>query len=422
MASKLDVMNAALVLCGTQQIASESDSRPQALAARQFFNSELRAMLTTVPFPFAYRESGLVANYDTAALADFVPMFDDTTVRDAAYDGSHLYLTGVQSGSGVILTLDAEGAVEQTMASTDPRGVTWDHQELLVIGGSPGTLFVLSNGLLQEVGPTGITNVAAFAWHRGELYAVNGGRSMLYNVDRNSGQAREIGPIGLYGARGLGSDGNLLYSFANATAGATAVPTLWRLNTRTAAPRRVATVDDDAPAALTYMDDSFIIAGKDALRDMTVSASNDVEDRFVVPEDFLRLWSWEDGDRRRQRVVVRGDVMIARTPDAEDFMLRYVSDDVRIEEADALFVQLLQIKIARRLAVKYAKDPLLPRDLIAEERLLMMQAATVAREQREEEPVELATNVGRNDQYYGYGNYGYGEATGYGYRGDNLGQ
>ena len=232
--------------------------------------------------------------------------------------------------------------------------------------------------------------------------------SVLYSIDTHTGVTTRIGDSGI-SVHAAASTSRAIYVATLASAG---TRSLYRVNLKTAELDLAAilpNVIDDAQG-LAWVPPNFVaINGADrTVHLVTPDVSVNNRELFFLPSNFRRVWTWDSSEqtpfdsqygwRQEGTMHVRytasinpitGGVASVGSP---EFVY---ARETPLEETSELFRQLLRVKLARRLSVRFGSEPFLMREMRSEEAMLMREVQEVFLAQRGE-PDEIPTNeVGR---------------------------
>ena len=259
--------------------------------------------------------------------------------------------------------------------------------------------------------------VMAATWGDRTLHLLTNSR--VYDCNRNTAQLALAGDHDLHGVDALAWTGSHLYA---ATTGMGGDRALYRVNRYTGRSSYALplTFELRNMSGLAWTGSIFIAAIRGT--DMASRAYTAIPDRFnrnsnlfVLPGDFQRLWTWDDADPTAGDASDNQRGLQQEGPDMiRDLTGRLTGPDVPapvriayvrippLADTTAQFQELLRVRLARRLAPRFAKDPFLARELRDEEKGLIREAQETVLAQREPNPETPTNSIGRYDGgFYG---------------------
>ena len=412
MSERLQIFNGALNLIGHKTMEQEWQDSPQGQACRQFYPNAFASLLNTAAWPFAYREAVLEPAFDSHT-AEVVGIFDspldglaidpvDNTVY-ATNSDNDLFSIDLESGApGTQVSLPAALAgVTRSIAHDEIDLLLATEHDLYHV--DPATATASLRG--QMFDPDGAENTVGLAASQDRWYVAS--KTKLYLLEPLTGTLTLIGEHGIRGLAGLVWSGRWLY-------GVSAHPdgdrSLYRINAYTAISTRAFRLDRALFTAhsLAWLNTNTVLvahtAGAHTLHRMVLSRSRYNRDLYLRPPDFKRIWTWDENlpystDQVSGEFIPQGDYLryqsrLSRFAVEQDLRLAYTRN-VPLEETDELFQQILRVKIARQLAVRFGTEPRLRQEMRIEEELLLREAQDVTLTQRREPEEETAASVGR---------------------------
>ena len=385
MATKLDVFNASLLLVGqADTIPSVNDNGPQGKALRTFYKTEYETLLTTMPWSFAYRSVPLTPWYDMAEAQlrpnEYGASFTSPVLEWAV---DTLYGVGEVSGIRRLVTIDPDTGAAQLRSNASISEVidlAWNGTDLYALMDSGLVTLNRQTAAASAAQSIQVDDPVGIAWDGLQMWAID--QKNLYALDHRTGRATPVGPHRIpERVQGLVFNGVRLHTLGSSSKSA------YLLNRRTG----VGTFAFNAGSAgslawvnrevETEDDPAFYQAGETQLRRLKLDRDNAAFiNRYVAPDYMLRLWTWEDENQDFPGVAVEGEAIRSNVITGA-FSLPHVSL-VDLSIADELFVQLLEVRIARKIAPAMAERPGTLRNLDFENRALTAQAFDVQRSQR----------------------------------------
>ena len=423
----LAMYNGALVRIGANTMHEPMEDTPEGQACRNFYANEFASMLTVAPWPFSYRKALLEPAYDTSTTTVLAAVPDPLAL---AWDARGEELWGL-SFDGDIFEVDAEnGTPEPALYNYGSIVIGIAHDGLYLFWFNAAELRVVDGaGNLIAIGEfgldAGVTPVSMVWCSEDQAFYMIASDGKLYQVNRFTGAATAIGAHGIYGATAITWTGSTLYVASRAITGARS---LYWVNRATAESGLVAPLRLTHVTGLAWTGTRGRLLFADTDTDQVVRVELDQTSEstalYLLPDDFLRTWTWDRYDtrtiagRRRQGgqgqgqgqgggfggvasdttvgLVQEGTKYIRDRNGRNEVELVYTGD-TELEQTNSLFQQLLQVRLARLMAPRFANDPYLHRDLGMEEDRLLREAQDVILSQREPEGEPDINRIGRNE-------------------------
>ena len=251
---------------------------------------------------------------------------------------------------------------------SEPRGIAWADRLMYLVTDEDLFSFNPSiNANLQRIGAHGLHGIIDMMFKPPHLFVVttqSGGDHSIHLLNRITGRAQHVLrlPRTLAAVAGIEWDGT----------------SLWLAH-------------QEATSTAIYV---------------TVPATVDLNrDKYFKPDDYLRVWNWPDAENYESRFLEDGNLLQIKPSrggrGSQDQSLRYLISesstgpprpilayvaDLPLQEiTDSLYVEMLTVRVARRLSVRFVESLQLRRELLIEEERLGNRVTAISLSQRDSE-------------------------------------
>ena len=412
MADRLEIANAALSMIGEPVIRTMGENSPQAEAVKATLPIEIPAVLNTWPWDFARHEEVLDDAWNTLVGVDEPTATTTGATNGLIYDPESEDTITIVAGTDSIRRIGSTPDITSGTTAAPISLAADDYYLYLCLASGLWRMPIALTGTAELVAnfPPGAVLPRAIAWGDRMLYLITA--RVLYSLHPNTGKLEKIGDHYLAGITDMTFKPPHLFVVTSQADGDRSIYLINRVNGN---PQHVLRLPPGLGqvTGIAWDGTSLILANQSGTSTDIFSTLpttiNLNREKYFKPDDYLRVWNWPDAEEQESRFLEDGEYLrikpVRHGRGGHNYPLRYLTSeqtegprrpllayvrDIKLMDiTDSLYIELLGVRLARRIAIRFVESLQLRRELLIEEEGLGNRVTAISLSQRDQEETNV---------------------------------